>query len=491
VGAQGKPGSFGTVFGVVGAGIAMVNLDLFIANVALPSIGRAFHGTDLASLSWVLNAYAIIFAALLVPAGRLADRMGRRTAFLVGVVVFALSSAWCAGSTSVWELVAARVVQAGGGALLMPASLGLLLSVTPPAKKAAAIRGWTAIGGLAAALGPVIGGLLVEASWHWVFLINVPVAAVTLVAGLRVLPSGHQDGLRPRDEPRPDVLGAGLLTAAVGLLALALVKADSWGWTSARVIGVLAAAIILGAVFWWRSTRHPAPVIEPHLFRLPAFGTATAAGLVFGTAFGAMLLLVTLWCQDVWGWSALKAGLAVAPGPLMVPFLSVGAGPLARRIGPGPVAAVGCAIYAGGCVFWRLSLQLVPDYPAHMLPGMLMTGIGVGLTLPTLVSAAVSAVPPARFATGSGIVTMARQLGIVLGVALLVTVLGSPTRATALADFGRGYVLTASLAATAGLSALLLVMSRRRAPARQETPPQSREARPVYTADPAATPDPA
>jgi EmrB/QacA subfamily drug resistance transporter len=467
----------------------MVNLDLFVANVALPSIGRAFHGADLASLSWVLNAYAIIFAALLVPAGRLADRMGRRTAFLAGVVIFALSSAWCAASTGVWELVAARAIQAAGGALLIPASLGLLLSVTAPAKKSAAIRGWTAVGGVAAALGPVIGGLLVEASWHWVFLINVPVAVVTLIAGLRVLPGGHPADLNPKDEPRPDVLGAGLLTAAVGLLALALVKADDWGWDSAQVIGVIAAAVILGAIFWWRSTRHPAPVIEPHLFRLPAFGTATAASLLFGTAFGAMLLLVTLWCQDVWGWSALKAGLGVAPGPLMVPFLSVGAGPLARKIGPGPVAALGCAIYAGGCVFWRMSLQLQPDYPTHMLPGMLMTGVGVGLTLPTLVSAAVAAVPPARFATGSGIVTMARQLGIVLGVALLVTVLGSPARATALTDFGRSYVLTATLAAVTGLSALLLIASRRKATASARRP--APEIAPSSQTAPATSPDPA
>jgi EmrB/QacA subfamily drug resistance transporter len=445
----------------VGLGIAMVNLDLFVANVALPSIGRAFGGADLASLSWVLNAYAIIFAALLVPAGRAADRMGRRTAFLAGVVVFALSSAWCAFASGVWMLVAARVVQAAGGALLMPASLGLLLSVAPPARRAAAVRGWTAIGGVAAALGPVIGGLLVEASWRWVFLINVPVAVVTLAAGARALPRAAASA----DEPRPDVLGAALLTGGVGVLALALVKADAWGWGSARVIGLLAAAVVAGIALWRRSARHPAPVIEPHLFRLPTFGTATAAGLVFGTAFGAMLLLVTLWCQDVWGWSALRAGLAVAPGPLMVPFLSVGAGPLARRIGPGPVAAAGCAIYSGGCVFWRMSLSLTPDYPARMLPGMLMTGVGVGLTLPTLVSAAVSAVPSARFATGSGIVTMARQVGTVLGVAVLVTVLGSPARDGALVAFGRGYVLTASLAATAGIASLLLIASHRRAAA--------------------------
>ncbi|HSZ40769.1 MAG TPA: MFS transporter [Trebonia sp.] len=157
--------------------------------------------------------------------------------------------------------------------------------------------------------------------------------------------------------------------------------------------------------------RFGAPIIEPHMFRLPAFGTATMASVIFGTAFGAMLLLVTLWCQDVWHWSALRTGLGVAPGPLLVPFLSVGAGPLARRVGPGPVALLGCLVYAGGCLFWRLSLSLTPDYAAHMLPGMLMTGIGVGLTLPTLVSAAVAAVPSHRFATGSGVVTMARQVG--------------------------------------------------------------------------------
>ena len=179
-------------------------------------------------------------------------------------------------------------------------------------------------------------------------------------------------------------------------------------------------------MFVRRSARHPSPVIELHLLRRPIFATATAANVVFGTAFGAMLLLVTLWCQDVWGWSALRTGLGVAPGPLLVPFWSIAAGPLARRIGPGPVAAAGCAIYAAGCVFWRLNLSVTPDYAAHMLPGMLLTGTGVGLTLPTLVSAAVSAVPPYRFATGSGIVTMARQVGIVLGVSILVTVLGHP-----------------------------------------------------------------
>jgi hypothetical protein len=352
-------------------------------------------------------------------------------------------------------------VQAAGGALLIPASLSLLLAAAPPERRTGAIRAWTSVGGAAAALGPVLGGALVAASWHWVFLVNVPVVAIALVFGVRVLAPDRTTAKAEEQvvkEIRPDVLGAAVFTLAIGALALALVKADDWGWASPQVLGGFALAAALIAAFIYRSAHHPAPVIELHLLRRPVFATATAANVVFGVAFGAMLLLVTLWCQDVWGWSALRTGLGVAPGPLLVPFWAIAAGPIARRIGPGPVAALGCALYAGGCVFWRLNLSLAPDYPAHMLPGMLLTGTGVGLTLPTLVSAAVSAVPPNRFATGSGIVTMARQVGIVLGVAILVTVLGSQASGNgALPAFQRATVVLAAAAATAGLVSLLLV----------------------------------
>jgi len=476
------PARFGAVFAVVVAGVCVVNLDLFIVNVAIPSIGRSFGGTGLSSLSWVLNAYAIVFAALLVPAGRAADLIGRRAAFLVGMVVFGAASAACALAPDVWVLVGARVVQAAGGALLMPASLGLLLAAARPDKRVATIRAWTSVGGAAAALGPVLGGALVEASWHWVFLVNVPIVVIAVAGGLRVLPAADrrvaQAGAakagdantgdakagvaEAESEALPDVLGAAVFTLAIGALALALVKADDWGWTATGTLGAFGLAVVLAIAFGWRSARHPAPVIEPHLLRRPTFAVATAANVVFGIAFGAMLLLVTLWCQDVWHWSALRTGLAVAPGPLLVPFWSIAAGPLARRIGPGPVAAAGCAIYAAGCVFWRLNLALTPDYVARMLPGMLLTGTGVGLTLPSLVSAAVSAVPPQRFATGSGIVTMARQVGIVLGVSILVSVLGQPAGAGVLPAFQRATVVLAAAAASAGLVALLLVPARRR-----------------------------
>jgi EmrB/QacA subfamily drug resistance transporter len=458
---------FGPVFAVVCAGVVCVNLDMFIVNVAIPSIGRSFGGANLANLSWVLNAYAIVFAALLVPAGRAADLIGRRAAFLTGMIVFGLASAACAAAPDVWVLVVARIVQAAGGALLMPASLGLLLAAARPDKRTGTIRAWTSVGGAAAALGPVIGGALVAASWHWVFLVNVPIVAIAVVAGLRVLrpdpaTAGRAGLAAERAEALPDTLGAAVFTVAIGALALALVKSDDWGWASPSTIGLIAAAAVLLAFFIRRSARHPSPVIELHLLRRPTFATATAANVVFGTAFGAMLLLVTLWCQEVWGWSALRTGLGVAPGPLLVPFWSIAAGPLARRIGPGPVAAAGCAIYAAGCVFWRLNLAVTPDYAARMLPGMLLTGTGVGLTLPTLVSAAVSAVPPNRFATGSGIVTMARQVGIVLGVSVLVTVLGHRAGAAALPAFQRATVVLAVTAFAAGLVDLLLIPARRR-----------------------------
>jgi MFS family permease len=447
---------FGVVFAIVCAGIAVVNLDTFIVNVAIPSIGRSYGEADLGNLSWVLNAYAIVFAALLVPAGRAADLIGRRAAFLAGLVVFGVASAVCAVAPGVWVLVAARIVQAAGGALLMPASLGLLLAAARPEKRSGTIRAWTSVGGAAAALGPVVGGALVAASWHWVFLVNVPIVVIAVVAGLRVLPPDSAAAARAglaaeRAEALPDTLGAAVFTVA---------------------IGAPAAAVVLVILFVRRSATHPSPVVELHLLRMPTFATATAANIVFGTAFGAMLLLVTLWCQDVWGWSALRTGLGVAPGPLLVPFLSIAAGPLARKIGPGPVAAIGCVIYAGGCVFWRLNLALTPDYATRMLPGMLMTGVGVGLTLPTLVSAAVSAVPPHRFATGSGIVNMARQIGIVLGVSVLVTVLGHPAGAGALPAFQRATVVLAVIAFAAALVDLLLIPARRREQAAQTAGPR-------------------
>ncbi|MGI5322937.1 MFS transporter [Actinomadura nitritigenes] len=476
---------FGGVFAVVAAGVAMANLDVFIVNVALPDVGRHFTGASLSSLSWILNAYAVVFAALLVPAGRFADRTGPKRAYLGGIAVFTVASALCAVAPGVWSLVGARAVQAAGAAFLTPSSLALLVAAAPPARRLAAVRGWTAMSGLAAALGPVAGGLLTQLDWRWVFLVNVPAGIAVLLAGPRVIRSPGQGARRvraarrvrgragpgrragPGGAPgqggapagrtaRPDLAGAGLLTAGIAALALALVKSNDWGWGSGGVIGTLVAAAVLLVLFVHRSARHPEPVLPLRLLRVPGFAPASVANLLFAVAFAAMLLSAVLWCRQVWHWSALRTGLAIAPGPLMVPGLAVGAGPLARRIGAAPIAIAGCAAFAAGIAWWTWAMSPDDGYAAGMLPGMLLTGVGVGLALPTLVGAAVSALPPRDFSTGSGMVTMARQIGTVLGVAMLIAALGSDAAPGGAGAFDDGWrlVLLASLATAAACLAI-------------------------------------
>jgi EmrB/QacA subfamily drug resistance transporter len=445
---------------IVCAGVVLASLDLFIVNVALPQMARDFHlgAGGLADLSWVLNAYAIVYAALLVLFGRLADRYRRERGFLLGVAVFVAASAACGAATSVPMLVAFRVVQAAGAALLTPTSLGLILATSPPHRRHGSVRAWAAVGGIAAALGPVVGGLLVAASWRWVFLVNVPIGLLALVAGWRRLPAipGHPG-------PAPDALGALLISGGIGVLTLGLVKGESWGWGSARTITALAGACLALALFAAHTARHRNPLIERTLFKLRPFTGASIATLLFSTAFGAMLLSLVLWDQDVWGWSALRTGLAIAPGPIMVPLFSfLVAGRLIGRFGPGPVIAGGSTIFALGAAWWGVDVGLSPDY-GEILGGMLLTGIGVGLTLPTLIATGASSLPPQAFATGSAVVNMVRQIGLAVGVAVLIAVLGSPrTPAGTLAAYQRGWIVIAAISFAGGLVGLALLTARRR-----------------------------
>src|SRR6202041_3089945 len=226
------------VVGVLALAVFMSSLDLFIVNLAFPYIAKQYTGTSLSSLSWVLNAYTIVFAAVLVPAGRWADRIGRRKLFVGGLVGFTVGSALCGLAPGVAWLIAARVVKAAGAGAMVPASLSLLLAAVPAPGRAKAIGTWSALGALGAALGPVIGGTLVQVNWRWVFWINVPVGVLAVILAARVVPESRDSASRGR----PDLIGAVLLAAAVGLVALALVKAPGWGWGSAGFIGLLAAS---------------------------------------------------------------------------------------------------------------------------------------------------------------------------------------------------------------------------------------------------------
>ncbi|MGD0557133.1 MAG: MFS transporter [Streptosporangiaceae bacterium] len=453
----GKSASPAQILTIVCAGVVLASLDLFIVNVALPQIARDLRTPNLAELSWVLNGYAIVYASLLVFFGRLADRYRRDRAFLLGVAVFTLASAACAASSSVGMLIAFRLVQAGGAALLTPTSLGLVLASYEPARRQGAVRAWTAVGGLAAAIGPVIGGLLVTASWRWVFLVNVPIGLVTLVVGWRRLPAvpGH-------DIERPDPLGVVLSAAWVGLLTFGLVEGPDWGWGSASVEVILAAAVILLALFVLHCRRSRTPLVHPDLFRSRQFTGASVVAVFFSAAFGAMLLSVVLWEQDAWHWSALRSGLGIAPGPLMVPLLSfLVAGRLIRRYGPALVISLGSFVFAAGAAWWSLAVTSVPDYASGIVGGMLLTGAGVGLTLPTMMATAVGSLPPHAFATGSAVVNMIRQTGIAVGVAVLIAVLGQG--AASLAAFERGWWVIAALSAVGIIPALTLLRQPRKA----------------------------
>jgi EmrB/QacA subfamily drug resistance transporter len=443
------------VAAIVCTGVFMASLDLFIVNIAFPSISKHFGGASLSSLSWILSAYAIVFAALLVPAGRWADAFGRKRVFLTGLGVFVAASTACALAPSVGVLVAARIVQAAGGALMLPTSLGLMLPEFPPEERHVAIGAWAATGGVAAASGPPLGGLLVQSDWRLVFLVNVPVGLAGLAFGIRTLSERREVGAA-----RPDVIGAGMLVAAIGSLVVAIVKGQEWGWASPEVIALLVAPLVLLPALWRRSERQVAPVIEPAMLRVRSFGLAVAASVVFFGGFGAMLLSGVLFLTGVWHEHVLTAGLMLFPGPAMATAFSIPSARLGARIGYRIPGCIGSLMIVAATVWWITRLGSTPAYVSEYLPGQIFTGAGVGLVIPTLTGAGASSLAPERFATGAAVLTMGRQIGAALGVAVLVAVLGTAGKSAS--DFHAAWLITTIGALAAGLTLAALGPSKRR-----------------------------
>jgi EmrB/QacA subfamily drug resistance transporter len=445
------------VLGIVCVGICLANLDLFIVNVALPNIGRDFRDASLEDMSWVLNGYAIAYAALLVFFGRLAERYRRNMSFLLGVGLFTAASAACSAANNVEALIAFRVMQAAGAALMTPTSLGLLLAVFPPERRGGAVRTWTAIGGLAAALGPVIGGVLVTVNWRWIFIVNVPIGLAAMLIGWWKLPEipGHE-------APRPSVFDALLVTGGIGALTFAIVKVNDWGWHSPGIALSGIAAIVLIAGFVWRCLNSGNPFVDPKLFGIRPFTGAALVMAPYSAAFGAMLLSVALWEQTAWGWSALKTGLAIAPGPLLVPITSLlVAGRLIARFGAAPVVTAGIVSFAAGLIAWALLIGLEPN-AAFVVAGMIPIGIGVGLTFPTLMGVSAAGLPPSSFATGSGVINMIRQAALAVGVAIFVAIIGSPASpAERVAAFHRGWWIMVAVVALGLIPTYVYIRPRR------------------------------
>lgn len=445
----------GQVLAIVCAGIVLANLDLFIVNVALPNIAAEFREPNLGTLSWILNGYAIVYAALLVFCGRLAERFPRHISFLAGILLFTVASAACALADSVEALVAFRLVQAAGAALLTPTSLGLILATFPPERRGGAVRVWAAVGGFAAALGPLVGGLLVTASWRWIFLVNVPIGLIALLVGWIKLPRvpGH-------DVATPHAWAAALITAGIATLTFGIVKLNDWGWHDPRVQISFAAAVVMLGVFVVHCLRSENPFIDPALFRLRDFTRATLTMAPFSTAFGGFLLSLVLWEESVWHWDAMTIGLAIAPGPFMVPVTSLLlAGRLIGRFGAPAVVVAGLATFAAGVIVWAQLAGPHPDLGFAILC-TIPSGIGVGLTLPTLMGFASSALPASSFATGSGVINMVRQIGFAVGVAVFVTIIGTPASPEArMAAFRVAWWVMAAITAV-GLAPLLLLRRR-------------------------------
>ena len=401
----------------------MSSLDLFIVNVALRSIGRDLGSGSLADLSWILTGYAIVFAALLVPAGRLADRYGVKQVFLFGLAVFALGSLGCSLTSDLWVIVGMRCLQAVGAAALVPTSLGLILTAIPAERRRQSIQIWAVSGSLGAAAGPALGGVLVEASWRWIFVLNVPIGIAALVAAAILAPN-----IKHSVETRvPDLWGGLLLIVAIGALTLALVQGSGWGWSSIRILVAFGASVIGLVLFVVRSSRHPSPIVDLHLFRNRVFAWANVALFLISISFAAQLLGLVLWLQQGWGWSAIETGFGIAPGPVMVSVTAIGLRRYTALIPAGIVAAVGAVLMGGGGVLIGVSLGAHSNYAATILPGWLIVGVGAGLAIPTLVAAGTAGLRADQTSTGSAIVQMGRQIGSVLGVAILVVILGSST----------------------------------------------------------------
>lgn len=423
-------------------GIFVIFIDTTIVNVGFVTISRSFNATN-GHLSWILNAYSLALAAALVPAGRMADRYGRKRTFLLGLGGFGAMSALCGFAPDVGVLIAGRACQGLFAALIVPATLALILPEFTGGKRHAAVGIWGAMAAAAAAVGPVLGALLVKyASWHWIFLANIPVCALLIGSGALVLRESRDleaSGI-------PDLTGVVLVAAVPGLLSFAVIEGPGWGWSDPWIIAAFALGTALIPVFAWRNRVARRPAMDVSLFRVRQFLLVNVGALLYGVPFYGTLLASVTFLQTAWHYSVLVAALGTTPGPLAVVLVAPVGGRLAAAIGPRLVLVVGAVLSAGGLVTYTLLVTAAPDWPAHWLPAAMINAVGIGLTIPVQSSAAVAPLPSALFAVGSSVNASFRQLGSVLGISLFVVVLGAPNAATIVSSYDHVWLMFAAFA---------------------------------------------
>ena len=443
------PASPWPVFWVASIATFLVSLDTTMLFAAFNALRHAFVGASSADLSWVLNAYTVVYATMLIPAGGLADTHGRKRVFLFGVALFLAASAACGLAGNVAWLIAARVIQAVGAALLTPASLSIVLAAFPQTKRAVVVSLWGAVGGLAAAVGPSAGSFVIDNfGWPWAFYINLPLGGIALWRGATLLVESETAGKRRN----VDGVGMALLILAVGTVTLAIVESGEPAWSRVELEMLSATGLLAVAAFVAWARKAKAPLVDLALFHNRTYRYVNLATLTFGTAFSMMFLTFFFFMINIWHLSLPQAGLAVTPGPLLVMPTAIITGRLATRLGHRRFLVGGSLLYACSSLWFFLVPGIEPHYVSQWLPGLVMSGIAVGLVLPSLSAAAVSHLPLAHYAVGSAVNQATRQIGSVLGVALTVALLGHA--ALQRVDFNALYCLHGVLALLTGLLCL-------------------------------------
>jgi EmrB/QacA subfamily drug resistance transporter len=398
-------------------------------NVGLPDIRESFPDHSLAAVGWVITTYAIVFGAFLLPAGRIADRFGRLPVYNLGLALFAIGGVVAATAPTFALLIVGRVVQGAGAAINAPASIGLLLEVTPPNERVRAITLWSACTTIGGASGPTLGALIIEnGGWKWAIAGPAVLTAVVWWVGRRDLPRNAA----AQSSARLDLAGTLLATASMALLVLAISEGNNWGWGSTATIASFGGTALALVALVLRSLHHPEPVVPTKLFRARSFSVGTTTSVVLGVMGGSIQLTQALFVRQIWGYSVLKAGLAITPAPLFASLASPFAARFGSRYGERASAVPG-ALLMGFSVAWYLKfMHTTPSYWTGLFPGSALNGIGVAFAFPMISAASVRDVLPTDLSIATAVTRAASQVGQAVGVALVLVLIGEGT-----ADYDR------------------------------------------------------
>src|SRR5829696_7772431 len=434
--------------GAVAFGLFMIMLDNTVVNVALPAIQEDL-GADLSELEWIVTGYALTFAALMLSGGKLADLLGRRLIFVVGLSIFTASSLACGLADSGDMLIAARIVQGAGAALMNPATLSIISATFPPHQRGMAIGIWAGVSALALAIGPLVGGLLTEhASWHWIFFINIPIGVVAIAASFLLIDESRDTS----EEQRLDL--PGLLSSGIGLFSLtyALIEGNTYGWTSARIVTSFVVAAVSLVTFVLLERHQRTPMLDLSLFRNRTFAGANAVMLLVALAMFGVFFFVSLYMQNILGYSAVQAGAAFLPMTLVIILTAPIAGKSSDRFGSRWLMTIGMTLIAAQLFYFS---QLGSDSTFwRLLPALLVGGLGMSLTMTPSTAAATRAVPVEKAGMGAAVLNAFRQVGGSLGIALMGAIMASRAGGVQTAEaFMRGFepaLVTAGVIACAG-----------------------------------------